>query len=154
MHTEPDDTDGELIDPEIVASVTEESLAEAEFERQREIDRAEMTPDELDREARRDGARDKMNELFLRGMRLVMQYRGNQILALHCYFAAHAQWDLIGCTSDVDIAVKLFADAKKKAAVTKCVQMFRDALALPTMPGRRGDDSRNKMTDARNSQTK
>lgn len=93
-------------------------------------------------------------EFFKRGFRLLVQYKGNQSLALHAFCLAHGWFDLIECESAVEVAEKLFGDPKKKAAVTKAVKLFQDSLGIPPMPGQRKQDGREQMKKARKEQLK
>ena len=56
--------------------------------------------------------------------------------------------------SAVDVAVKLFSDKKKKAAVSKCENIFIDVLGLLPTNGQRSKQGRNAMTKARKKQLK
>lgn len=108
-----------------------------------------------DEDAAKADLRDKSIETiqwFKNGYRVLHQYKGNPILAQHCYALALGWGDLIGCETAVDIAVKLFGNARKKAAVTKCVKMFQDALGIPPMNGQRSQRGREQMKKARKAQ--
>lgn len=98
--------------------------------------------------------RDRMDNFWLPGMRLVAQYDGNQVMAFNCFLLAIGQGEMIGCQSAVELAVKLFKDPKKKAAVSKCINRFRDCLNIPAMPGQRGEAGRIAMSEARKNQLK
>lgn len=91
---------------------------------------------------------------FKRGMRLLVQYEGNRMLAEHAYCLAHGWTDLIGCDTAVDVAKKLFGDGKKKAAVNKAVKHFRECLNIKHMPGQRSDEGCEAMARARKEQLK
>lgn len=93
-------------------------------------------------------------DFFKRGYRLLVQYRGNRVMAEHAYALAHGWGDLIGCETAVDVAVKLFKNPKKKAAVSKLECFFRDAMNIPAMGGKRNEKGREKMAQARNGQLK
>lgn len=89
-----------------------------------------------------------------RGMSLLLQYKGNRNMALDCYALAHGWGDLIGMHSAVEISIKHFGNASKKAAVSKCVGMFRDCLGIKKMPGQRPDAGRANMSEGRTKQLK
>ena len=93
-------------------------------------------------------------DFFKRGYRIKVQYKGNQLLADHAFCLALGWGDLVDCESAVDVAVKLFADRKKKAAVTKAVKLFQDALGIPPHSGQRSQKGREAMAKARKDQLK
>lgn len=93
-------------------------------------------------------------DFFKRGYRLLIQYKGNPMLAQHAFALAMGWFDLIECETAVDVAKKLFANPKKKAAVTKAVKLFQDALGIGSMPGQRSQAGREEMATARNGQLK
>jgi hypothetical protein len=112
-----------------------------------------MDEDDAAKRELREASMETM-DFFKRGVRLLVQYKGNQTLALHAFCLAHGWGDLIECESAVDVAQKLFADRKKKAAVTKAVKLFQDALGIPPMSGQRSQRGREGMAAARKKQLK
>jgi hypothetical protein len=125
--------------------------AELEFSR-----RVELVMDEEDaaRHAVHKARLDKIEGFYFRALRLLAQYWGNREMAIDCLVLAHGQGEMIGLYTATDVAVKHFADPKKKAAVTKCIKMFQQALDLPPMPGQRSDAGRRAMELARRKQLK
>lgn len=99
-------------------------------------------------------ARIEATDFFKRGFRLLFQYKGNREMAFHAFCLAHGWTDIIGCETAVDVAVKLFADRKKKAAVTKAVMLFQDCLNIEPMGGQRSKQGREQMSKARKKQLK
>jgi len=93
-------------------------------------------------------------DFFKRGARLLVQYKGNKMLALYAYCFAHEWYDLIECETAVQIAVKLFGNPKKKAAVTKAIKLFQDALGIEPGRGQRSEKGREQMAKARKNQLK
>ena len=91
---------------------------------------------------------------FKRLTRLQSQYRGNHTLFFHAMCLEIGWGDLIDCETAVDVAVKLFKNPRKKAAVTKIMVYIRDAMGIPSMAGQRSGDGREKMAKARNGQLK
>lgn len=90
----------------------------------------------------------------LRALRLVMQYKGNKEMANRCLAFALEDYDMAGGQTAVEIAVLLFADKKKKAAVSKCIGQFELALGLPPTQGQRKIAGRKQMSAARKEQLK
>lgn len=93
-------------------------------------------------------------DFFKRGYRVLIQYKGNPVLAQHAFALAMGWRELIDCETAVDIAKKLFGNPKKKAAVTKAVKMFQDALGIEPGNGQRSQKGREQMAKARNKQLK
>lgn len=91
---------------------------------------------------------------FKRGGRLLVHGRGNLLLRLYAYCFAHEWYDLIECETAVEIAEKLFGDPKKKAAVTKQIKLFQDALGIEPGRGQRSEKGREQMAKARKQQLK
>jgi len=112
-----------------------------------------MDEDDAAKRELREASMETM-DFFKRGYRLVVQYKGNQLLAQHAFCLALGWGDLVECESAVDVAVKLFADRKKKAAVTKAVKLFQDALGIPPHSGQRSQKGREAMKKARLGQLK
>lgn len=110
------------------------------------------TPDEEHPEVL--AGRKRMDDFWIPGMRLIVQYEGNRVMAFECFLLAIGQGEMIGCRSAVELAVKLFKDPAKKAAVSKCVNRFRDCLNIPAMPGQREEAGRVAMSEARKKQLK
>ncbi len=123
--------------------------AEIEFSRRQEIIMDDEDAAYVDQDS---AVLRRLDEHWLRGLRVLLAYKGNRDMALDCFALAHGLGEMIGMHSAVEIAVKHFADKKKKAAVTKCVQMFRDCLNLPPAPGQRSERGRKAMADARKKQ--
>ena len=123
--------------------------AEAEFYRRIEADHESVS---VDKTVDVLAAERRIDEFWLRALRLVASYSGDQFMALDCLFLLLGQTDLCGATSAIEIAIKRYGDPKRKAAVSKCIQMFRDSLDLPAAPGQRSDDGRKAMSEARNKQ--
>jgi hypothetical protein len=129
--------------------------AAQELHRRQELENDDETSEED--AARRDlraFAIKRMDEHWLRGLRLLAQYDGNRDMALDAFLLAHGQGDMIGMHSPVEVAIKHFADPRKKAAVTKCIKIFQDCLNIPPMPGQRSEAGRKAMSDARKKQLK
>lgn len=93
-------------------------------------------------------------QFHFRWLRLLAQYQGNRDMAIDCLVLAHGQGDMIGMHTAVEVAVKHFADPKKKAAVTKCIKLFQDCLGVEGMPGQRTEKARKAMEAARKKQLK
>ena len=103
----------------------------------------------------REAAREELSKFRNSGLRMIFNYKGNQTLALFCYAHAIGEFEMTGCKTAVEIAVKLFGDKKKKAAVTRCIKMFQSCLNLDDgMPGQRSSVGRQHMAQARKSQLK
>lgn len=96
----------------------------------------------------------KTMDFFKRGFRLLVQYKGNPVLAQHALALAFGWMDMIECETAVDVAKKLFSNPKKKAAVTKAVKLFQDALGLEPGSGQRSQKGREQMAKARQTQLK
>lgn len=96
----------------------------------------------------------KTMDFFKRGFRLLVQYEGNPVLAQHAMALAFEWYDLIECETAVEVAVKLSGNPKKKAAVTKAVKYFQDAMGIAPGKGQRSEKGRQQMTQARNKQFK
>lgn len=88
----------------------------------------------------------------LRALRLVMQYRGNKELAIRSLAFALEDYEMAGGETAVDIAVLLFRDRKKKAAVSRCINEFQICLGLPKTNGQRKIEGCKKMAEARKGQ--
>lgn len=102
----------------------------------------------------REFALARMDDFWLRGLRMLAQYRGDRNMALDAFILAIGKGELIGCQTAVEVAVKHYANPKKKAAVTKTVKLFQDCLGVDPMPGQRGQEGRTKMAQARKNQLK
>lgn len=100
----------------------------------------------------REFALKRMDDFWLRGLRLLAQYKGNRNMALDCFLLAHGQGEMVGLQTAVEVAVKHFGNAKRKAAVTKCILMFQDCLNIGNMPGQRSSTGRKQMAAARKNQ--
>jgi hypothetical protein len=127
------------------------AAAELEFSR-----RVELVMDEEDaaRQAIHKARLDRIEGFYFRALRLLAQYKGNRNMGIDCLVIAHGQGEMIGMYTAVEVAVKHFGDPGKKAAVTKCIKMFQQALDLPPMPGQRSDAGRRAMEAARRKQLK
>lgn len=124
-------------------------LAEIEFSRRQQI---VMDEEDAAKVAEDSAVLRRLDEHWLRGLRVLLGYKGNREMALDCFALAHGLGEMIGMHSAVEIALKHFANKKKKAAVTKCIQMFRDCLNLPPAPGQRSEKGRAAMSNARKKQ--
>ena len=116
---------------------------------------AEPTMDEDGESDFHRAARETMEMFLERGLRLVWQYKGNKLLALMAWTHAMGFKDLTGCEdceTATDIAVKLFRNKKKKAAVTKAIKYLQDNLKLPPTAGQRSEEGRQAMQESRNKQ--
>lgn len=97
----------------------------------------------------RDLARRKIDNVFRPCLRFVVHYSGDKTLALYCLIFAMGWGEMIECRTAVDIAVRLYGDAKKKAAVTKCLLNLQDTAALPKLAQQRTREGRRRMIRAR-----
>lgn len=115
-------------------------------------------PDEAVEEAASDeGFTDEQIEAkdyYKRAIRLAVQYKGNKTQFLYAMCYAFEWFDVIECETAVDIAVKLFGDPKKKAAVTKNIKLIQDALGVEPGRGQRSEKGREQMAKARTNQLK
>lgn len=100
----------------------------------------------------REFAIGRMDDFWLRGLRILAQYAGNRSLALDCFLLAVGQGAMIGCETATDVSRKHFRNTRQKAAVTKIVVMFRTCLNIKDMPGQRSEDGRASMVRARERQ--
>jgi hypothetical protein len=143
----------------------EAAEAAIEFQRRKDLEAGEETGEESTQMANlRRFAYQRLDDHWFRGLRMLSQYPGNKLMALDCFLLAHGKGEMIevpvsanprGKPVDaVMVAIKHFADPKKKAAVTKCVKHFQDCLGLPPMPGQRGENGRKNMAVSRNEQLK
>lgn len=90
-------------------------------------------------------------DFFKRGIRLVVCGKGDLRLRLYAYCFAHEWYDIIGCETAVEIAVKL---GKTKAAVTKAIKLVQDSMGIEPGRGQRSEKGREQMAKARKSQLK
>ena len=87
----------------------------------------------------------RVMEFFKSSMRIFVQYRGDRELALHAFCLAFGWNDLVECETAKDVAIKLYGNPKRKAAVTKAVKLFQDAKNIPPMSGQRPESGRKTM---------
>jgi hypothetical protein len=99
-------------------------------------------------------AREVMDLFLDRSLRLAWQYNGNRMLAFAAMTHALGKSELTGWRTATDMAVGLFGNKKKKAAVTKAIKYFQDNLHLPPALGQRSEASRKSMAVARKKQLK
>jgi hypothetical protein len=102
----------------------------------------------------REEAVKRMDEFWKRAFRLVFGYKGDKLLALFALAHAIGEAQMTGCESATEVAVHLFADKKKKAAVTKAIKLFQDTLGIEPMGGQRTEQARKHMRAARAQQLK
>jgi hypothetical protein len=123
----------------------------------------EMDEEDVAENKVRKFAVDRMDSFWKRGLRIVLQYPGNKLMALDALALAIGEPEMIemsekifpGKTNNaVKVAIKHFGNPKKKAAVTKAVTIIQDALGIEPMPGQRSAAGRKKMTNARIDQLK
>jgi hypothetical protein len=97
-------------------------------------------------------AREEAADFYKRLLRLVIQYQGDQVMALQAACIAMEWFELVGCEEATELAVKLYGNPKRKAAVSKAVKMFQDALGIEPGRGQRSDSARRAMGNARKKQ--
>lgn len=126
----------------------EQSAAEQEF-----YDRKELVMDDEDahRADLRRFALTRMDEFWLRGLRLLVVQKKVRCLSFDCYLLAIGQGCIIGIEKASEVA-KLYNVTK--AAASECVDDFRQALKIELMPGQRDSDGRKEMAKARDGKLK
>lgn len=93
-------------------------------------------------------------DFFKRGFRLLFQYKGNLLVAMYAFALAHEWFDVAECETAKDAAVKISANPKKRAAMTKAIKHFQDSLGIGPGKGQRSQKGREEMAKARNKQLK
>lgn len=99
----------------------------------------------------REYALARMEEFWLRGLRMLAVQKKVRCLSFDCFLLAIGHGDMIGMQSAVEVAKKYFVT---KAAATECIDDFQKALKIDPMPGQRGNNGRAAMAEARGNQLK
>jgi hypothetical protein len=97
-------------------------------------------------------AREDAADFYKRLIRLVIQYQGDRMMALQAACIAMEWFEVVGCEEATELAVKLYGNPKRKAAVSKAVKMFQDALGIEPGRGQRSAGARQAMGRARKKQ--
>ena len=134
--------------------IASNDLAIQEYYRRQEldIDAAHESNGTVAAEGSKDTLIKRNDQFWLKALRMLAQYHGNRDMALSCFLYAIGFGEMEGSESAVSIAIRHFKTPKKKAAVSKCIQMFRDCLNLPPAPGQRSERGRMAMSQARKQQ--
>lgn len=114
----------------------------------------DRTQEEDKPNALREFALDRMDNFWKRALRLVAHYRGDKLMAFDAMLLALGEFDMLGMKSAVEVAVKHYGDASKKATVSKAIKTFQDALGIEPMPGQRSNEGCMKMSESRKKQLK
>ena len=139
-------------------------MTELDYDDQKHFNGHAVMDDEDDHNRFHDAALEKLTQLNKRTLRLLAAYDGNRTMAIDCLCLAYGWPELIPMPREfnpegkpvdaVMIALKHGGDKKKKAAASKCVKYFQDALKIPPMPGQRSEQGRLEMSKARKAQLK
>jgi len=104
-----------------------------------------------DMQAVRDAAIGRLDRFWKRGLRLVLQYDGNRLMALSAFFVAMGEIEETGFKTVREMATHF---RLPKQTVNKCVEEFRSQLGLPPCAGQRSEIGRKAMKVARKKQLK
>lgn len=119
--------------------------AEAEFVRRLEMDEEDCVVNAFN-----EGALNRIDNFWLRGIRLLLK-KGARSFAFDCFLVAIGQGKTIEMFSAVEIARHW---RKTKQNATETIDDFQKAMDLPPLPGQRSADKRGKMIQQRNGQLK
>ena len=98
----------------------------------------------------REHAQDLFKNFFKPSLCLLKSHIG-QSLALDCYLLAIGEFDILGVSTQVEVA-DIYGCEREN--VRKLVKKFQMQLGIPIMPGQRGEEGKEKMRTTRKAQLK